>query len=128
MNATHVEAGYQSAHQEEVSLRTMTNSALMESIGAVAALILAIAGLAGAFPTTLAAIGAIVLGAAIWIEAGTFAAYRRTESLEEGAQARTLEWNEGLGAEFLGGLSGIVLGILALLGVVPITLLSIAVL
>lgn len=100
----------------------------MESIGAVAVIALAIAGLAGAFSTTLAAIATIVLGAAIWLEGGTFMATHRAEVSWESAGARVLEWNEGLGVEFLGGFAGIVLGILALLGIVPATLLSIAVL
>ena len=39
-----------------------------------------------------------------------------------------LESQPGLAAEFLGGLTGIVLGILALLGVAPGTLLAVAVL
>src|SRR5262249_6745634 len=55
---------------------------------------------------------------------GVFIASHRTES----GGARTLPWNDTLGAEFLGGLSGIVLGVLALLGIAPMTLLSISVL
>lgn len=117
MNATQVEAGYQPVHREATTLRT---TAIMESIGAVATL--AIVGLTGKFSETVAAIATIVFGAAIWIEGGAFVASHRAE----GAAERTEEWSEGAGAQFLGGLCGIVLGILALLGVAPITLVSIA--
>lgn len=126
MNATQAQTGYQPVHQEEVTMRTIAGGALMESNGAVAALALAIAGLAGAYSTTLAAIATIVLGAAVWIEGGELLTIHRARAYQENASPRTLEWSQGLGAEFLGGLSGIVLGVLALLGVASIPLLSIA--
>lgn len=126
MNATQVQTGYQPVHQEEVSTRTMTGGALMQSVGALATLALAIAGLAGVFSTTLAAIAAIVLGAAIWMEGGAFIASHRTEVFGASAGARTIAWGQRLSAEFLGGLSGVILGILALLGVIPLALLPIA--
>ena len=127
MNGTQVHTGYQPVHQEETST-IMTRSALMESIGAFATLVLAIAGLAGGFSTTLAAIATIVLGAAIWMEGGAVFASQRTHVSLENGSAETLQWSEGLGIEFLGGLSGIILGVLALLGIAPITLLSVAML
>lgn len=128
MNATQVQTGYQPVHQEEVSARTMTRGALMESIGAIATVVLAIAGLAGALPITLAAIATIVFGAAIWLEGGTFIASHSRDFSLGPAGAQVLERNEGLGIEFLGGMCGIVLGVLALLGITPITLLSIGLL
>lgn len=128
MNGTQVQAGYQPVHQEEISKRTMTGGALMESIGAVATIVLAIAALAGALSMTLAAIAAIVFGAAIWLEEGTFIASHTTEVSWGKMGAQILERSEGLGAQFLGGVCGIVLGILALLGIAPMTLLSVALL
>lgn len=128
MNGTHVQTGYQPVHQEESTLRTMTGGAMMESFGAIATLVLAIAGLAGAISMTLAAIATIVLGASIWIEGGAFFASHRNELTGPSSAARMLEWSQGQGAGFFGGLSGIILGILALLGVAPLTLLSVAVL
>ncbi len=126
MNGTQVQAGYQPVHQEEATLRTLAGGALMESIGAIATVALAIAGLAGAYSITLAAIATIVLGAAIWLEGGAFIASHRAEVSGQTAGMQTMVWSQGLGAEFFGGLSGIVLGILALLGVAPMTLLSVA--
>ena len=125
MNATEVQTGYPPVHREATTIKTMTGGALMESLGSLATLALAIAGLAGAYSPTLAAIGTIVLGAAIWIEGGGFIAGHR---LAMHADSPTAAWGKGLAAEFVGGLGGIVLGILALLGVVPMTLLSIAML
>jgi hypothetical protein len=128
MNATQVQTGYQPVHQKEISVRNMAGITLMESIGAIATIALTIAGLTGVYSMTLAAIAMIVLGAAIWIEGGAFVATHTTEVSGESTGARVLRLSEGLEAEFLGGVSGIVLGILALLGVVPMTLLSIGVL
>jgi len=125
MNATQVQAGYQPVHQEEVSMRTVAGGALMQSIGALATLALAIAGLAGVFSTTLAAIAAVVLGAAIWMEGGALVARHRTEFFGTSTDAQTIAWSQRLSAEFLGGLSGVILGILALLGIVPMTLLPV---
>lgn len=128
MNATQVETGYRPVHQEEVKVRTIAGSAVMESIGALATVALAIAGLTGALSATLAAIAVIVLGASIWIEGGSFFVSHKADFAAETPGERVMEWTQGLSAEFWGGLSGIILGILALLGVVPMTLLSIAVL
>lgn len=124
MNATEVQAGYRPA--QEATLRTIEGGAIMESIGAVATIALAIVGLAGVLSPTMAAIATIVLGAAIWIEGGAFAASQSEAASPGGGLARALGWSEGLAAEFLGGLAGIVLGILALLGFAPLTLLSVA--
>ncbi len=122
--ATEVQTGFQPVH-EAATLKTKTRGVAMESIGAVATIALAIVGLAGVFPMTLAAIATIVLGAALWIEGGMFAATYKGALYRERAEALFTEWGQGLTIEFLGGLGGIVLGILALLGVVPMTLLSV---
>lgn len=124
MNATEAQAGYRPAYEETAARRTFAGSAVMESLGALATIALAIVGLTGTLSITVAAIATIVLGAAVWIEGGGFAASYRAEIPREGAEAWTR--SETLSAEFLGGLSGIVLGVLALLGIAPLTLLSIA--
>jgi len=111
MNATE-DAGYHPVYQDTATAKTLVGGVVMASLGALAAIALAIIALTGALPTTLAAIATAVLGAAVWIERGT--------------EAQVPKQSGSPGAEFLGGLSGIVLGILALLGVAPITLLSIA--
>ncbi len=124
MNATEVQTGYRPA--QESIVKTIGSSAILESIGALATIALAVVGLAGVLSTIMAAIATIVLGAAILIEGGAFAA-RFSEGLSRsGTTGQPLEWSEGLSAEFLGGLTGIILGVLAMLGTAPVTLLSVA--
>jgi hypothetical protein len=80
---------------------------------------LAIVGLAGVFQSTMAAIAAIILGASILNESGIhLAGFRRYFALP---------MEEEAGTKILGGIAGIVLGILALLGVAPLSLLSVAI-
>ncbi len=124
MNATEVQAGYRPI--QEAPARTIENGAIAESIGAVATIALAIVGLAGVLSSTMAAIATIVLGAAIWVEGRAFALTHSEPASPEARMARLSHWSEGLAAEFLGGLTAIVLGILALLGVDPNTLLGVA--
>src|ERR1051326_190305 len=126
MNATETQAGYHRDYQETATTKTFAGAAVMESLGALATIALAIVGLTGTIATTVAAIATIVLGAAVWIEGGRFAARYRTELSREGAEVGIFQQSESLCAEFLGGLSGLVLGILALFGVAPVLMLSIA--
>ncbi len=98
----------------------------MEAIGAIAAIALAIVGLAGVFSNTMAAIATIVIGASILSEAGAFGATYWNRAGVTGVTSS--ESSGGMGADMLGGVAGIVLGILALLGVAQGTLLSVAVL
>lgn len=123
MNAMEAQAGGYRPAREGTTLKTITGGAIMESLGAVATIALAIVGLAGAYAPTMAAIAVIVLGAAIWIEGGAFA---MSHAEAVGTERRSQAWTEGVGAEFIGGLAGIVLGILALLGIAPMTLLAVA--
>ena len=77
----------------------------------------------------MAAIATIVLGAAVLVEGGAYAAnHREVISGQGNVSALTLEHSQGLSAEFLGATAGIILGILALLGAAPATLISVAVL
>jgi hypothetical protein len=120
-----VKTGYQPV--PESTVKTIAGSAILESIGAIATTALAVIGLVGVFsPTLMAAIATIVLGAAIWLEGGAFATNYGQIALREGLPSRHLERGEGLTADFLGGLTGMVLGVLALLGLAPMTLLSVA--
>ncbi|HEV2394699.1 MAG TPA: hypothetical protein VG146_20295 [Verrucomicrobiae bacterium] len=109
----------------ESAFKLAAGGSLVEAIGALATIALAIVGLAGVFSPTMAAIATIVIGASILIEGGSFGAVTTRESAS--VTERT-EWSGGMSAGFLGGLTGIVLGILALLGVAQMTLLSVAIL
>jgi hypothetical protein len=109
-------------HPDRVTaFKWIVSGSAMAATVAIAIIALSIVGLAGVFSPTMAAIATIVAGAALLLEGGAFEA--TGTRLEEGACLAG-----GWSAEALGALAGIVLGILALLGVESITLLSVAVL
>jgi hypothetical protein len=93
----------------------------VEATVGAGAVTLAILGLVGILPITLAAICAIALGASLLFEGGSIRMARiySTEQREFEPQIAG-----GLGAESLAGLATLVLGILALLGVEQFTLLA----
>lgn len=118
MNATET----MQSHRAHVSPRWMASGTVIEAIICIGIIALAIVGLAGVYPITLAAIATIIAGAAILLEGKTF----------EGVHAENLDQSgtglNGMSAELLGAIGGIVLGILALMGVASVTLMSVAVL
>jgi hypothetical protein len=98
-----------------------------EIIGGAAAVVLSIIGLAKLFPDYMAAISSIAAGGALILEAGAIAARFRSIVAETGSgQVGEAELGGGLSAEFLGGAAGVVLGILALLNVMPGVLLGVS--
>jgi hypothetical protein len=113
--------------EEERSAEVITGGSMVEAIGGIATIVLAIVGLAGIFPVYLAGVAAIVLGAALLLQGAAVAA-RFSELLTETAGTRLTnrQLGGGMTAEFLGGAAGIVLGILALLYVFPGVLLAVA--
>jgi hypothetical protein len=98
------------------AFKWVASSSVMAAIVAIAVIALSIVGLARVYPPTMAAIATIIVGAAILIEGGVFEA------------ARTGDSGAMFSAHTLGAIAGIVLGILALMGVASFTLLSVAVL
>jgi hypothetical protein len=114
-------------NEEERAAEVIAGGSVAEAIGGIATVVLAIVGLAGAIPVYMAAIGAIVLGAALLLE-GFAVAARFSALLAETAGMRlsNRQLGGGMSAEFLGGAAGIMLGILSLIGVVPGVLLSVA--
>lgn len=112
----------------EWTFKGTAGASFTEAIGALGAIVLAIVGLAGMLAYTLAAIATIVVGAAILLEGGATTSGCRQIVSRMGGQGQCWELNRGfLTAEFMGGIAGIVLGILALLGTYPATLLAAAV-
>lgn len=106
-----------------------TTTLKTEVLLACGAVVLSILGLAGIFPNDLAAITVIALGVVLGCQ-GTNVILRYTELLSEAGATpspRAMEVGRGITAEFLGGLAGVVLGILALLRIAPMTLMSAAV-
>jgi hypothetical protein len=109
-------------HWENTTLRT-------ELLLACGAVVLSILGIVGLLPNDLAAIAVIGLGVLLLFE-GANVGLRYTELLYEAgatSKSRVAEVTRGIMTEFLGGVAGIVLGILALLRIVPMTLMSVAV-
>ncbi len=99
----------------DTATKTMAGGLLGEAIGSIAVIALSIVGLAGIFSATMAAIGTIILGAALLVEEGIFTG--TTDALMR---------LESPSSALLGGLTGVVLGVLALLGQAPETLLGAA--
>jgi hypothetical protein len=116
-------------HPERYGQWEHTAAFTTELILALGAVVLAIIGLVGLFPTPLAAIAAIALGVMLLSE-GASIMFRAYELLAEAGAGETVavsEVSRAITTEFLAGVAGVVLGILALVGVVPLTLMSVAV-
>jgi hypothetical protein len=98
-----------------VSGETAAYGGLVDALGGIATIILAIIGLSGVKPEVLVSISTIVFGAALLIQAGAM--------LSEFAEIETVQDTDvgtgggGLSALFLVGIAGIVLGVLALLDI-----------
>jgi hypothetical protein len=122
MNTTETHAiEHAPARETSSASKWVAGGSMMEAVGAIATIALAIVGLAGVFSATMAAIATIVIGAAFLLESGSFSAAQLSSRSGEFEGA-----SGGTSAAFLGGVAGIVLGILALLGIASITLLSVA--
>lgn len=95
-----------------------------DALGGIATIVLAIIGLSGVKPEILVSIATIVFAAALLIQGGAMLSeYAMIESTPEA----TAPSGGGLSSLFMVGVAGIVLGVLALLGVYPTVLTSVAV-
>jgi hypothetical protein len=112
---------------QETTMSVVTGGSIAEAIGGVAAVVLAILGLVGLLSQEMAAIAAIAIGAALVLE-GLAIAARFSDLVSRAGKSLsdTAKLGGGIGAEFLGGVAGGVLGLLAVLGISPITLTAIA--
>jgi hypothetical protein len=106
-----------------------TYGGLVDAIGGVATIILAIIALSGVSQPMLGAVATIVFGAALLIQGGTMLTECTKLIFPPGAAAPAEEivGGGGLSALFLVGAAGIVLGVLALLNIVPQTLTAVAI-
>jgi hypothetical protein len=105
---------------------TALTTELLLALGVV---VLSILGIVGLFPTYLAAIAVIGLGVILLFQSTSVVLQYRDLLYEAGATNKVdvSHVSRGITAELLAGMAGIVLGILALLGIAPITLLSVTV-
>jgi hypothetical protein len=116
------------AEHEHRPFGLVAGGSVAESVGGLGATVLAILGLAGVLPAYMAAIAAMTIGVALLIEGGAMAA--RFRSLVQSpsppagaaAAADAVEIGGGMSAEFLGGVAGGTLGLLALIGIAPMIL------
>jgi hypothetical protein len=115
--------------EREKSIKVVAGGSLTEALCGAATVVLAIIGLAGTLPGYMASIATIAFGVALLAQGGAIAA-RWSRLLRE---TQPHEWDTrtelggGMGAEFLAGGAGVVLGILGLLGLYTATLIPIAV-
>lgn len=102
---------------------------MMDAIGGIATAVLAIIGLAGWRPELLAGVATIVFGAALLIQCGTLLSEYSQVFTPAGALQTASEafGGDGLAAMFPVGIAGIVLGILALIGVASYALTAVSV-
>ena len=116
-------------YERQVSMEVVTSGSMIEAVGGFAAIVLAILSFATVAPAYLMPVATIALGMALLFEGGAVAVryWRLPAEIATGRWAST-ELAVGMFAEFVAGLVGITLGILALLGIAATTLLSTAVL
>jgi len=121
--------GYPEREERKRTAKAVTAGSLTEAVCGAAAVALAIIALVGVLPGLLASIAVIVLGVALLSQGGAIAA-KYNDLMRTSEQDPTVDMAEfggGLSTEFIGGVAGVVLGVLALIGVIPQILLPVAV-
>lgn len=101
-----------------------------DAIGGVATVVLAIIGLSGVYPDVLLGIATIIFGTALLIEGGAMLSEYARFVFPAGTATGAMEQSVSTGslsALFLVGAGGIVLGVLALIGIHPAVLTAAAV-
>jgi len=101
---------------------------VMDAIGGIATAVLAIIALAGWQPELLAGVATIVFGAALLVQGGTLLSEYSQVFTPAGAMQTASDafGGDGLAVMFPTGIAGIVLGILALLGIASYTLTAVS--
>lgn len=100
-----------------------TGGSTAEIVGGLAAVVLAILGLAHVAPRFMLTIATIAIGAALVFEGASIAAeYSGLLARADESTMEPTEMGGGMTAEMAAGITGIVLGILALLGLEPMIL------
>ncbi len=112
---------------ERRTLESLLGGTIGGGIIAIAAVVLAIVGLAGVYPRWLLSVATIAVGISFLIEGAAIAA-RLSDLLQEstGGRVQMSELGGGITGETLAGIVGIVLGILGALNVYPTVLLPVA--
>ncbi len=113
------------AAESRAAGESATYGGFVDALGGIATMVLAIIALTGVKSDVLLSIATIVFGAALLIQGG--AMLSEFAQIEVTAEVPAGSSGAGLSGLFLVGVAGIVLGVLALLGVYPLILASVAV-
>lgn len=115
--------------ERQVSMEVVSSGSMIEATGGFAAIILSILSMANVAPLYLMPTAALVIGVALLFEGGAIASryWQLPEEITAGRLA-SMELAGGMIAEFFAGLTGVILGLLALAGNYPLTMSSVAVL
>jgi hypothetical protein len=128
MSMTNVEHADFTVQEREATISIVAGGSFAEAIGGIGAVVLAILGLVGVMPEDMAAIATLAVGVALLFQ-GIAVATRFSNLFSQTGKslADAAELGGGMGAEFLGGAAGGILGVLAILNIAPMTLMSIAI-
>ncbi|HEY5949401.1 MAG TPA: hypothetical protein VIV40_28095 [Kofleriaceae bacterium] len=111
---------------DRITTGMLAGGSSLETIGGLAAVILCVVGFQER-PVEMAAIATIAIGVALLSQgAAVMARWRHAVGKLEGTRPDRNELVEGVSTEVFGGLVGIVLGVLALVGIKPIVMLPVA--
>jgi hypothetical protein len=111
--------------QRETSAEISGSGGIVEGVGGAGAVVLSILALIGVLPMELLSVAAIGIGGGLLVGGGTIAA-RYSRFLMAQRQYTRDVIAGGMVMESVCGVAGIALGILSLLGILPMTLLSTA--
>lgn len=116
-------------YTEPASAEAAAYGGAADAIGGIATIVLAILALSGIHPDILLAVTVIVFGAALLIQGGTMLSEYAQIYFPSGTATASAEQFGGgsISAVFLVGAAGLVLGVLALIGIEPTVLTAIAV-
>jgi hypothetical protein len=116
-----------SPEERHIAMSVGTGSTA-EIIGGAAVIVLTILGLANVAPGLMFAVATIAIGIAILFEGGSVAVeYSQLVNRTADNTFQTVELGSGMTIEMAAGIAGIVLGVLSLLGIVPLILTASAV-
>jgi len=120
-------------HTDEVSSERRAHGlaaggSMLESVGGLAVVVLAILALAGVAPAILTAIAGIVFGASMLVEGSSISGeYARLSLRAPQTAGQALEMEGGSGIEVVVGIATVALGILSLIGISASSLLPVLV-
>ncbi|HEX8949631.1 MAG TPA: hypothetical protein VF790_11750 [Dissulfurispiraceae bacterium] len=117
---------YHERFEERRSRGMLAAGTIAEGIAGIGAIVLSIIGLVNILPAIMLSIATIAVGAALFFEGGAVTArFSHLLTMEE-SRVDVKEFGIGMTTEFLAGIAGMVLGILALIGILRMTLIPIA--